>query len=62
MNYQKLIIYDFEQLFDILIELQVELKLEVINVLKNHLTDTLVNSKNDHLIITKKIINKYWKI
>ena len=57
MNNQKLIIYDFNELFHILKELQKEINFEVINVKKNQLSNILLKIKSDYLIITKKIIS-----
>ncbi len=57
MNNQKLIIYDFSELFQILKELQNEINFEVLNVKKNQLSNILVETENDYLIITKKMIS-----
>ena len=56
MNNQTLLIYDFDYLFEILIELQKELNLNIINVSKNDLSDIFVDGNPDQLLITKKLI------
>ena len=45
MNNQTLLIYDFDYLFEILIELQKELNLNIINVSKNDLPNIFQISK-----------------
>jgi hypothetical protein len=56
MNNQTLLIYDFDYLFEILIELQKELNLNIINVSKNDLPNIFVDGNPDQLLITKKLI------
>tara|TARA_B100000767_G_C19712699_1_gene513498 strand:- start:759 stop:1322 length:564 start_codon:yes stop_codon:yes gene_type:complete len=56
MNYQKLIIYDFNELFDILNELRDELNIEVIEIKKNKLSDKFLKTKSDYLIVTRRMI------
>ncbi len=56
MNLKKLIIYDFKELFKILNEIKKELDYEIIEIsAENHLNISL-NTKNDHLIIVKKLV------
>ena len=56
MNYQKLIICDFNELFIILNELKKELNFEVVNTSKVMLLNVLATNKNDYLVVTKKTI------
>ena len=56
MNNQTLLIYDFDYLFEILIELQKELNLNIINVSKNDLPSIFVDGNPDQLLITKQLI------
>ena len=54
MNYQKLIIYDYVYLFNILNELKDELNLQIFNISKNDLTNPLLKDNENNIIITKK--------
>ena len=54
MNYQKLIIYDYVCLFNILNELKNELNLQIFSISKNDLTNPLLKDNENNLIITKK--------
>ena len=56
MNYQKLIIYDYIELFDILNELKNELNFEVIKISKNNLSKILSEDNQNNLIVTQKKI------
>ena len=56
MNYQKLIIYDYVYLFNILNELKDELNLQIFNISKNDLTNPLLKDNENNIIITKKKI------
>ena len=53
MIYQKIIIYDYNELFCILHELKKELNLEVTKILKNDLSNLLLNDNPNNLIITQ---------
>ena len=54
MNYQKLIIYDYIELFDILNELKNELNFEVTKISKNNLSEILSEDNQNNLIVTQK--------
>ena len=54
MNYQKLIIYDYIELFNILNELKSELNFEVTKISKNNLSKILSEDNQNNLIVTQK--------
>ena len=54
MNFQKLIIYDFIDLFNILNELKNELNIEILKISKDDLSNLLSKNYKSNLIITKK--------
>ena len=56
MNFQKLIIYDFTELFKILDEIKKDLKYETIEISKENLSNLLLINKEDHLVIVKKLV------
>ena len=56
MNNQKLIIYDYIELFNIMDELKNEFNFEVEKLSKNNLSKLLIESNNINLIITQKKI------
>ena len=56
MNLKKLIIYDFKELFKILYEIKKELNYEIIEISAENLLNISLNSKNDQLIIVKKLV------
>ena len=56
MNSQKLIIYDFKELFKILYEIKKELNYEIIEILAENPLNISLNKKNDHLVIVKKLV------
>ena len=56
MNLKKLIIYDFIELFKILHEIKKDLNYEIIEISKKNLFNPLLNNKEDHLIIVKKLL------
>ena len=56
MNFKKLIIYDFTELFKILDEIKKDLKYETIEVSKENLSNLLLINKEDHLVIVKKLV------
>ena len=56
MNYQKLVIYDYKELFFILNELKKELNFEIADVSKNNKTNLLLKIDKNNLIITQKKI------
>ena len=58
MNKQNLIIYDFNELFSILNEINKDLSFNLINVSKREFPDLNLNELNSYLIITKKEISK----
>ena len=58
MNNQILVIYDFDELFKIMNELQNILKFKIKKALKNNLDDTLKDKNSDFLVITKDEILK----
>ena len=55
MNFNKLIIYDFTELFKILDEIKKDLKYEIIEISKENLSNLLLINKEDHLVIVKKL-------
>ena len=56
MNFKKLIIYDFTELFKILDEIKKDLKYEIIEISKENLSNNLLVNKEDHLVIVKKLV------
>ena len=56
MNFKKLIIYDFIELFKILDEIKKDLKYEIIEISKKNLSNLLLTNKEDHLVIVKKLV------
>ena len=56
MNFKKLIIYDFTELFKILDEIKKDLKYEIIEISKENLSNLLLINKEDHLVIVKKLV------
>ena len=56
MNFKKLIIYDFTELFKILDEIKKDLKYEIIEISKENLSNFLLTNKEDHLVIVKKLV------
>ena len=56
MNFKKLIIYDFNELFEILNEIKKELKYEIIKISNENLLNIELNNKTDHLILVKKLV------
>ena len=54
MNYQKLIIYDHVDLFDILNEKKNELNFEILEFSKKDLSKLLSKNTENSLVITKK--------
>ena len=55
MNFKKLIIYDFIELFKILNEIQKDLKYEIIEISKENSPNLLLANNEDHLVIVKKL-------
>ena len=53
MNYQRLIIYDYIVLFNILHELKNEINFEILKISKNDLSNTLLKNNENNLIVTK---------
>ena len=58
MNNQILVIYDFDELFKIMNELQNILKFKIKKALKNNLDDALKDKNSNFLVITKDEILK----
>ena len=58
MNYQKLIIYDYIDLFNILNELKNELNFEILEFSKKDLSKLLSNNRENSLVITNKKIKE----
>jgi DNA-binding response OmpR family regulator len=56
MNFKKLIIYDFTELFKILDEIKKDLKYEIIEISKENLSNFLLTNKEDYLVIVKKLV------
>jgi hypothetical protein len=56
MNFKKLIIYDFTELFKILNEIQKDLKYEIIEISKENSPNLLLANNEDHLVIVKKFV------
>ena len=56
MNFKKLIIYDFTELFKILDEIKKDLKYEIIEISEGNLSNPLLDKNEDHLVIVKKLI------
>ena len=58
MNYQKLIIYDHVDLFNILNELKSEINFEILDFSKKDLSKLLLKNSENSLVITKKKIQE----
>ena len=58
MNYQKLIIYDYRELFIILNEIKKDLNFEIIEIYKDNLSNLLIEKNESSLIVTQKKISK----
>ena len=56
MNFKKLIIHDFNELFKIMHEIRKDLKYEIIETSKENLLKSLLDNKEDHLVIVKKLV------
>ena len=56
MNCQKLIIYDYVELFSILDELKNELNLDITKISRNNLSNLLLKNNENNLIVTQKKI------
>ena len=56
MNLEKLIIYDFKELFKILYEIKKELDYEIIEISAENPLNISLNKKNNHLVIVKKLV------
>ena len=56
MNSQKLIIYDFNELFNILNEFKKDLNFDILNVSKNNLSQILSDVENNYLVVSKNSI------
>ena len=56
MNFKKLIIYDYAELFKILEEIKKDLKYEIIEIPKENFSKLLLISKEDHFVIVKKLV------
>jgi DNA-binding response OmpR family regulator len=56
MNFKKIIIYDFNELFKILHEIKKDLNYEIVEISKENLSNSLLEDKKDHLIIVKKLL------
>ena len=56
MNFKKLIIYDFKELFKILYEIKKELNYEIIEISAENPLNISFSKKNDHLVIVKKLV------
>ena len=54
MNYQKLIIYDYRELFIILNEIKKDLNFEIIEIYKDNLSNLLIEKNESSLIVTQK--------
>ena len=54
MNFQKLIIYDYANLFNILNELNNELNFEILQISKNDFSNLLLKNNENNLIVTQK--------
>ena len=56
MNLKKLIIYDFIELFKIFHEIKKDLNYEIVEISKENLFNPLLDNKEDHLVIVKKLL------
>jgi hypothetical protein len=56
MNFKKLIIYDFNELFKILYEIKKELNYEIIEIPAENPLNISLGKKNDHLVIVKELV------
>ena len=54
MNNQTLVIYDFDIMYDILMEIEDQLTFNLINISKNNLKDFNLNNNKKYLIISQK--------
>jgi len=56
MNFKKIIIYDFIELFKILHEIQKDLNYEIVEISKENLLNPPLDNKEDYLVIVKKLV------
>ena len=56
MNFKKLIIYDFNELFEILNEVKKEMKYEIVKISKENLLNIQLNEKEDCLVAVRKLV------
>ena len=56
MNFKKLIIYDFTELFKILDEIKKDLNYEIIEISKENFSNLLSANTEDHLVLVKKLV------
>ena len=56
MNFKKLIIYDFNEMFKILDEIKKDLNYEIIEISKENFSNLLSANTEDHLVLVKKLV------
>ena len=59
MKNKILLIYDFEKLFDVLIEIEKEIGLKIVKLTKTDLSNFIFNNESDYLLLSKKEINNF---
>ena len=57
MNHKKLIIYEYDSLFNILNEIKENLNFELIRAQENDFQNIVLNLTSDFLVISKKNVN-----
>ena len=59
MKNKILLIYDFEKLFDVLIEIEKEIGLKIVKLNKTDLSNFIFSNESDYLLLSKKEINNF---
>ena len=59
MKNKILLIYDFEKLFDVLIEIEKEIGFKIVKLTKTDLSNFLFDNESDYLLLSKKELNNF---
>ena len=59
MKNKVLLIYDFEKLFDVLSEIEKEIKFKIVKISKADLSNFTFDNKLDYLLLSKKELNNF---
>ena len=59
MKNKVLLIYDFEKLFDVLSEIEKEIKFKIVKISKADLSNFTFDNELDYLLLSKKELNNF---